>query len=76
MNVLLEKLFEQYGISEKDRFEILQMFQIMSDSKKHLLLNNFEKLSKRIEKISNDIIIEQGILLDSILPEIKKIVQK
>jgi len=76
MNVLLEKLFEQYGLSEKDRYEILQMFCILSDEKKQLLLNNFEKLSKRIEKISSDILIEQEILLDSILPEIQKIVQK
>jgi len=75
MNVLLEKLFEQYSLSEKDRYEILQMFHIMSDAKKQLLLNNFEKLSEKIKKISQDIIIEQGILLDSILPEIQKIVE-
>ncbi len=74
MNVLLEKLFEQYNISEKDRYEILQIFQILPDEKKQLLLTNFEKLAKSIEKISQDIIIEQEILLDSILPEIQKIV--
>ncbi len=74
MNVLLEKLFEKYDISEKDRYEILQMFQIMSDHKKARLLNNFETLAKKIEKISSDIVIEQGILLDCILPEIQKIV--
>lgn len=74
MNVLLEKLFLQYELSEKDRYEILQIFQILPDAKKQLLLNNFENLVQKIEKINEDIIIEQGILLDSILPEIGKII--
>ncbi len=74
MNVLLEKLFVEYNLSEKDRYEILQIFQILPDAKKQLLLNNFDNLAKKIEKISWDIIIEQSILLDSILPEIGKII--
>lgn len=76
MNVQLEKLFTEYELSEKDRYEILQMFQLLPDAKKQKILSDFEILAEKIEKISDDITIEQWILLDSILPEISKIIQK
>ena len=59
MNVQLEKLFTEYELSEKDRYEILQMFQLLPDAKKQKILSDFEILAEKIEKISDDITIEQ-----------------
>jgi predicted Zn-ribbon and HTH transcriptional regulator len=74
-NALLEKLFEKYEISEKDIYEINQIFAIVSDEKKHKILASFEDLAKKIKKIEEENILEQSILLDNILPDIKQILK-
>ena len=71
MNVFLKTLFDKYKISEKDQYEINQIFNIVDDEKKHKILNNFELLAQKIKKIEKDILLEQSILLDNILSDIK-----
>jgi predicted Zn-ribbon and HTH transcriptional regulator len=73
MNTRLQKLFENYNISDKDCYEIKQIFQIVTDEKKHKILSSFDILAKKIKKIEKDISLEQEILLNNILPDIKKI---
>jgi hypothetical protein len=63
MNLLLEKHFEKYGLSEKDRYEINQIFQLLPPEKKQDVLDNFENLIFKIRKFQEDIRIEQEILI-------------
>lgn len=76
MNISLQKMFEEYWISKKDSYEINQIFQIVNSEKKQKILSNFEKLAKKIKKIEEDIILEQSILLDNILLDIKQILKQ
>ncbi|MDQ7023888.1 MAG: hypothetical protein Q9M97_10495 [Candidatus Gracilibacteria bacterium] len=71
MNTLLKSLFEKYEISEKDQYEINQIFNILNDEKKHKILASFELLAEKIKKIEEELLLEQSILLDNILPDIK-----
>lgn len=73
MNTLLQKLFEEYNISEKDCYEIKQIFQIVTDEKKQKILSNFKFLAEKVKKIEEEISLEQEILLDNILPDIEKL---
>ena len=63
MNTKLEHLFENHDLSEKDRYEINQIFELLPDQKKQNLLDNFEALAFRIEKIKVDMVVEQDILI-------------
>ncbi|MDQ7010114.1 MAG: hypothetical protein Q9M94_07555 [Candidatus Gracilibacteria bacterium] len=73
MNTLLKSLFEKYEISEKDQYEINQIFNILNDEKKHKILASFELLAEKIKKIEEELLLEQSILLDNILPDIKEL---
>jgi predicted Zn-ribbon and HTH transcriptional regulator len=75
MNTKLKTLFEKYDISDKDCYEINQIFNIVDNEKKHKILVNFELLAKKIKKIEEEIILEQSILLDNILPDIKALLK-
>ena len=76
MNTLLKTLFDKYKMSEKDQYEINQIFMIVDDEKKQKLLANFELLAQKIQKIEEEIKLEQYILLDNIVPDIQKLIQK
>jgi len=71
MNTQLKTLFDKYKISEKDRYEINQIFSFIDSEKKQKILANFELLAQKIQKIEEEIILEQSILLDNIIPDIK-----
>ena len=76
MNTLLEKLFEQYHISPKDRYEINQIYGLLPTEKKQNLLNNFEALSIRLNKIEEDLNLEREILVWSALQKIKNTIER
>ncbi len=63
MNTHLELLFEKYNISAKNRHEITQIYNLLSDNKKQNLINNFDKLSFNIDKIEESINLEKEILI-------------
>jgi predicted Zn-ribbon and HTH transcriptional regulator len=63
MNVLLEQFFEKYELSDKDRYEIRQIFQLLTPEKKQDVLDNFESLVFRIKKMQEDMRLEQEILI-------------
>jgi len=74
-NILLEKLLEEYNISQKDSFELKQIFGILTTEKKQKFLTNFSKIAKKIKKIEEEISLEQEILLDKILPDLSEILK-
>ncbi len=75
MNTLLEKYFEKYDLSEKDRYEINQIFQLLPAEKKQNVLDNFEKLVFKINKFKGDIKIEQEILIWDAVSKIRNAIE-
>lgn len=75
MNTRLERLFDKYGISEKDRYEISQFYWLLPDIKKQNLINNFEYLASKIKVIENDISIERDILMTNSLDKIRQTIE-
>jgi len=63
MNEYLKTLFEKYKLSEKDRYEILQIYSFLSDDKKQNLINNFETVVLKIQKIEKTLELEKEILI-------------
>jgi hypothetical protein len=63
MNTRLELLFKNYNISEKNRYEINQLFQLLPSYKKQNLLNNFDVLASRFSEIEEEINTERSILI-------------
>lgn len=72
MNTKLEKLFEKYNFSQKDRFEITQIFFLLTEDRKQKLLSNFDNFAFQINKINSDIEIEKDILITDAVEKIKK----
>lgn len=71
MNTNLETLLQKYRFSEKDTYEIKQLFNLLSDQKKQNLLNNFSNLAFKLKKIDDDIEIEKNILIWEAVERIK-----
>ena len=71
MNTKLEKLFEKYNFSQKDRFEISQIFFLLTEERKQNLLKNFDEFEPSINKINSDIDTEKDILIWSAVEKIK-----
>lgn len=74
MNTRLETLFEKYNFSQKDRYEINQIFLLLPDNKKQNLLNNFEILALKLFKIKEKINIEREILIWGEVENIKNLI--
>jgi hypothetical protein len=62
-NTLLEEYLSNPLLSDKDRYEIRQIFSIMPDDKKQNILDNFPKIIASIELIKEDLRETQEILL-------------
>ena len=71
MNTQLDKLYEIYNISEKNRYEINQIFWLLPPEKKQKLLRNFVNLSYRLEQIHKEIDLERRILVWDLFEDIK-----
>ena len=74
MNTRLELLFKNYNISEKNRYEINQLFQLLPSYKKQNLLNNFEVLASRFSEIEEEINTERSILIWNEVENIKNLI--
>ncbi len=72
MNVLLEKLLENDLLTQKDRYEIRQIFQVVDERKKQNILNNFEKILSSIAQIKIEMREQQEILLGKAVSNIER----
>jgi len=63
MNTVLEKLLENEILSEKDKYEIRQIFELVDERKKQNILTNFDKILLSITKIKQELKEQQEILL-------------
>lgn len=71
MNTHLENLFEKYNLSEKDRYEINQIFWLLPADKRINILNNFDLLAFRFKQIHTEIDLERRILIWDLVKDIK-----
>jgi hypothetical protein len=63
MNTQLEKLFAQYYLSQKDQYEIRQIYNLLPIHKQHNLLQNFPILAMKLNKIQEELREEREILV-------------
>lgn len=75
MNVILEKLLLNESFNDKDRYEIRQIFNIVTDDKKQNILKNFDAIIVSIIKIKKDLIQEQEILLWKAISNIERVIK-
>jgi len=76
MNTLLEKLFEKYNFSEKDKYLVNQIFWLLPTNKQQNILNNLWILSSRLDLINREINLERRILVWDLFQEIETFYQK
>ena len=75
MNTQLEKLLTQYNLSQKDQYEIKQIYALLPTHKQHNLLQNFWNLASRLIQIEEEIRVEREILLDNALINIENTIE-
>ncbi|MDP2091158.1 MAG: hypothetical protein Q8K30_06205 [Candidatus Gracilibacteria bacterium] len=71
MNTRLEKLFEIYNFSEKNKYEINQIFGLLPMKKQQNLLNNFNVFAFKIQQINKEINLERRILIGDLFQDIE-----
>lgn len=76
MNILLEKLFDEYKLNAKDRYELNQIFTLVPEWKKQSILNNFDLLVLKIRQVQEEIKIEQEILIWDSISRLKDLFKK
>lgn len=74
MNTQLNKLFVQYSLSEKDQYEIKQIYALLPTHKQNNLLQNFWNLASRLIQIEEEIREEREILVWDRVDNIKNII--
>ena len=76
MNTQLQKLFEKSKLSDKDRYEINQIFWLLPPDKQNNILDNFDVLAFRLEHMHKEIELERRILVWDALENIEKAIEK
>ncbi len=76
MNTRLELLFEKHNVSDKDRYEINQIFWLLPTNKQQNILKNFDIMIFRFEQIHKEINLERRILIWDLFKDIKSFYEK
>lgn len=63
MNEKLEKLFNDYQLSDKERYEFMQIYSLLPPDKKVRALERFQVIMKELEILKKELLYEQEILL-------------
>lgn len=75
-NTQLEKYLENELLTEKDRYEIRQIFSFVDEKKKQNILDNFDKILLSIGKIKSDLRNSQEILLWKAISNIENAIRQ
>lgn len=75
MNTQLEKLFVQYHLSQKDQYEIRQIYNLLPAHKQHNLLQNFPILAMKLNKIQEELREEREILVWNAITNIENTIE-
>ena len=71
MNTQLEKLFEIHDFSLKDRFDFLQIYNLLPDVKKIRVIESFEEIASKLQILKQELHTEQEILFGQALESIE-----
>jgi len=71
MNPKLEKLLDAHNFSAKDRYEIFQIYSLLSTQRKVKFLENFDSIVWEIWVLQQEIVSEQEILFWQTLENIE-----
>ena len=74
MNTQLEKLFSQHNLSQKDRYEIRQMYSLLPNHKQRELIENFAVLASKFTQIEQEIQEQRELLLWTQVDNIKQLI--
>jgi len=74
INVAFEDMLNSCNLSEKDRYEIRQIFYMLSPKKQQNIINNFNIMVDRINKFKEDIEEQQKVLLEKAASQLDDIV--
>jgi len=76
MNTKLQKLFDEYNLSLKDRRDFIQIYTFLSPAKKIGFIENFHEAMREIEILRDELALEQEILFWNTLDSIEKRIQE
>ena len=76
MNTRLQKLFENSSLSDKDKYEVNQIFELLPPDKKQNILDNFDVLAFKLTLMHKEIELERRILIWDIFRDIKDLYNK
>jgi len=76
MNTQLEKLFEKYNFSQKDRYDFLQIYALLPSYKKVKVVEHFDEITTQIHWLRKDLYEEQEILFGETLQHIEEKLSK
>lgn len=74
INVAFEDMLKTCNLSEKDRYEVRQIFYMLSPKKQQNIINNFNIMVDRINKFKKDIEEQQKYLLEKAAKKLDDIV--
>lgn len=76
INTRLEKLFDQYNFSLKDRYDFSQIFSLLPDYKKKRVVDRFDEIVSSMQDLRGDLILQQEILFGEALENIESKLQQ
>lgn len=71
MNTRLELLFEKHNFSTKDRYDFLQIYELLPAHKRVNLVENFDEIALKINQQRTDLYQEHEILFWESLSKIE-----
>ncbi len=72
----LDYFFEKYHFSDRDRFDTLQIFSLLSKEKQTNFVSNFDKYAMDVQQVNSDMEIEKNILIDDAVEQVKQALLK
>ncbi len=76
MNTKLKELFEKSNLSNSDKYEINQIFNLLPAKKKQNIINNFETLVFNVSLMHKQVEIERKILIGEVFSDIRNLYKK
>jgi len=62
MNIQLEKLFSEHNFSKKDRYDFMQIYNLLPSHKRVKVIESFEEIVSEMNILRNELITEQELL--------------
>ena len=71
MHDRINRLCDEYNVTEKDRYDIVQIYSLLPVHNKRKLVDNFANFATKFAKIQSEIALEREVLIGEALKDIK-----